>query len=91
MLYRRQDGFQHAVEIAVDVVIGETDDAPAARDEKVLARLVVAQLFRRRMRGAVDFDDKPDLAAGEIGEVGPDRRLADELTAAERAIAETPP
>jgi hypothetical protein len=43
------------------------------------------------VRAAVDLDDDLALAAEEVGEVGPDRRLPHELEAAELAVAKLRP
>jgi hypothetical protein len=43
------------------------------------------------MSRAVDLDDQLFLAANEVGEIGTDRLLPDELEASERAVSKSPP
>jgi len=43
------------------------------------------------MGRAVDLDDKLFLAANQVGEIGADRLLPDELETAESAVPKSPP
>jgi hypothetical protein len=43
------------------------------------------------MLTAVQFDDQSCLTAGEVGEVGANRKLANELVAVQAAIAQNEP
>jgi hypothetical protein len=53
--------------------------------------LIAAALVIGRMSRAVDLDDKLFLAANEIGEIGTERLLPDELEPAEKAVSKSTP
>jgi hypothetical protein len=78
-LDRRQDRLQHAVEIAIDVVVADARDSIALRAPEARARLVAADFIVRRMRRAVHIDHEFGLATDEIGEIGSDRLLPHEF------------
>jgi hypothetical protein len=61
-------------------VVPETQDAVAACREEGVADLVTPALC---VLAAVDLDDEPRLAAGEIGEIRPDWLLTHEFPAGE--------
>src|SRR5271157_4443738 len=87
----QKNHLQNSVEVAIDVFIHESDDPVTARLQKLGAPRVVAKLFVRRMRRAVDFDNQLFVPANEVGKVTPDRLLAEEFEPAEAACAQRPP
>ena len=75
-----------AGELLADVEVGVAQDADAALLEEVRALGVV--VFLRGMAVAIDLDDELQLGAVEVGDIGPDRLLAQELVAVELAVAQ---
>jgi len=85
------DRLQHAVEIAIDVVVADARDSIALRAQETCAPLVAADFVVRRMRRTVRLDDECGLATDEIHEIGSDRLLPDEFEPVEAARAQAAP
>ena len=75
----------------VNVVILKSDDPIAEPLEGAGADRITFYLFIRRMRCAVDLDDKPPLATYEIGNIVADRLLANELEILQLTVVELRP
>ena len=86
-----EDGLQDAVEILIDFVVGDADHAVASVAQETCSPLIPANLRVGGVRRPVDLDDELSLPTDQIGEVGSDRLLANELEAAEPAIAKRAP
>ena len=87
----REDRFHDPVDVAVDLVVVESNDPVALTVQKLFALRVAPALVVGRMSRAIDFDDKFLLAANEVGELGTDRLLPNELKSAEKAASKSPP
>ena len=62
-----------------DLLVGEAEHAKAFACHPLVAGLILAWIDVMRM--PVEFHDKPQLAAQEVGKIRPDRHLAAELRA----------
>jgi hypothetical protein len=86
-----QLGLEHlhdALDIAEYVVVPDPDDAIA---EPVEVSIPFAVSVAIRVLSAIHFNDKPPLAACEIGVIRADRILADEFETGELSVAEVTP
>ena len=79
-----EDGFGDALRVFGHFVVPEGDHAPASAFESAGAILVGDGID---MLAAVELNDQPRLAAGEIGDVGADDELAGEAGAIGRKYA----
>jgi hypothetical protein len=86
-----QNRFAHHVECLIHFRIPEPQDLVAGAAQEGVAASVVGQFIVAGMSRAVDLHDEPLLAAGEIGDIWPDRHLPHELEPAELAVANDPP
>lgn len=68
--------------------VPEADDGPAFCPHEMVAAIVV---FALRMLAAVEFDDEPLFAAGEVCIIWTYRILADELEAIQPSVAKFGP
>ena len=75
-----------AGELLADVEVGVAQDADALSGEIGRAFGVVS--LQRGMAVAIDLEDELQLGAVEVGDIGPDRLLAQELVAVELAVAQ---
>src|SRR5262249_17580677 len=73
------DNCQHAVQIAIDVVVPETQYAKPFRGQMMIALRVALGMRIKVMLAAVDFDDEPMLEANKINDVVFTRRLSPEV------------
>ena len=90
-LQRRQDRVQDSVDVAVDFIIVEPSHLVASIAQGLFSLLIETALVVGRMSRAVDLDDKLLLAANEVGEIGTNRLLPDELEPAESTVSKAPP
>ena len=81
------DCCDHAVRVRKNIVIPEPHDTESLRFKP--ARPLGITRLSESVLSAVQFDDQRPLVADEIDDVAADRRLAAELPAVERMIAET--
>ena len=81
------NGFEHAFGVRQHVVVPETDDAVTERFDDGGARCIDGV----SMLSAVQFNREMRIAAGEVGDVGADRKLSDKFGAIELAGAKVPP
>lgn len=82
------DDFQHAVGIAEDVVVPETDNAVAVGFDQFCAFDVGGVV---RVLPAIEFDDKAQAAAGEVGDVWADGILEDKFGVFDLSVADALP
>jgi hypothetical protein len=90
-LERGQDRVQDPLDVAEEFVIVEAGHTVASIAQGLFSRPIATALVIGRMSRAVDLDDQLFLAANEVGEIGTDRLLPDELEASERAVSKSPP
>ena len=81
------DCFENSVQIGQNVIVPETQNAITISLDDGGSRSVAI----RRVLPPVQFDRQPCAAAGEVGDVGIDLELTDELLAFEPAAAEVGP
>jgi hypothetical protein len=81
--------FEHALEIAEDLVVPEAKDPVALLGKK--GRALRVGIALGRMLTTVELDDQPFLRAAEVDEEWTNRMLATELEAPETAITKTRP
>jgi len=87
---RRQDHARDAFGVFKNVAIGEADDLEALAFHICGARGVLG--FVPRMAVAIEFDDKPEAARSEVGDVMRSKdHLADEFDALQPATAQDRP
>ena len=72
------DGLQYGRAISEDVVVPETENAPASSAQIAVSLVMIARL---RMLAAIDLDDQPRFNADEVDDVGRNGELAAELPA----------
>jgi hypothetical protein len=81
----------------VDFVIPKASHSVASITQEPFSLPIATALIVRRMGRAVPpdrspgVDDKFFLATNEVGEVGANRLLANELESAEKAVSKSPP
>jgi hypothetical protein len=90
-LQRRQDRVQDPLNVAVDVAVLEANHPIAQIAQEVFSLRIATALIVGRMSRAVDLDDKFFLTANEVGKIGTDRLLPNELEPAEKAVSKSPP
>jgi hypothetical protein len=90
-LQRRLDRVQDAIDIAVNCVIVEASDPVTSVAQELLSRIIAMALIVGRMSRAVDLDDKLFVATNEIGEIGSDGLLPNELEPPEKTVSKSPP
>jgi hypothetical protein len=71
--------------------VGEADDGPAQRLDRLLAVVIVQHDIVALMHPAVDLDDQPQRHAGEIHHMSADRMLATHLPAVDGAALQPRP
>jgi len=83
-----ENGFADGRAMFEDVRVPEAQDGIALATDKLVADFVS---WAVSMLAAVDFNDKPPFAAGEVDEIGANRQLAREAIAAEFSILQLKP
>ena len=74
-----QDRFHHAVDVRQHLVVPEAQDAITLSSEIYRSLCISDNIFRLIVLRSIDLDDKAPFMAGEISEVGADRRLPPEV------------
>ena len=69
------DSLQHAGTVSENLVVPETENAPALRPQIRVSAIVIA---RAVMLTPISFNDQPRFKAREIGDIGRYRKLAAE-------------
>ncbi|GAK45984.1 conserved protein, partial [Tepidicaulis marinus] len=80
---------QHAADISKHLMVPETDNAKAARQKKMRARLVARAL--ERVLPAIQLDNEPGFKTDEIGNKASNRKLPAELCPRQLTAAQMPP
>ena len=82
------DSFKNAVDVGMDIVVSEADDAVAMGLDQPGA-CGVSGAFS--MLPSIKLDDQLGTSAGEISDIGAERKLADELEAFELSASQSEP
>jgi hypothetical protein len=83
------DHLQYAVDVLDDVVIPESNGAPAVGFEP--NRPPAIRIFRGGMLSTIELDDETVVSTDEIGDEGSERNLTAELNSAEAAVTQARP
>jgi hypothetical protein len=70
---------QHAVEIAIDLVVPEPEDSKAPPCKTVVTARIAGSMFIEVVLPAIEFDDGPVLHADEVDNETLARRLSPEM------------
>jgi hypothetical protein len=90
-LQNPKDRVQDPLDVPVDFVVAEASQPVALIAQELFTRAIAMTFILGRMSGAVDLDDKFFFAANEVGEIGTNRLLPDELEPAESAVSKSLP
>lgn len=83
------DLLQYAADISKHLMVPETDNAKAAREKKMRARLVARAL--ERVLPAIQLDNEPGFKTDEIGNKASNGKLPAELCAFKLTASQMPP
>ena len=85
------DRLQHAVKIAVHIIVCEPQNGETLGNKRRCSPCVVSDFPFGRMRRAVDFDDQSGVQTGEVGDEAAKRDLASKSIASDLFAAQALP
>jgi hypothetical protein len=88
---RRQDNFQHALDVLQHIVVPEAKDAIAMRTKVSGSLRITDNVIRLIMLPAIDLDDQASLMAGEVCKVRTDSGLPPEMGSLNWQAPQMPP